>query len=144
VDGFTHPGGWAFDRYAWLSDPVLYFGAHPISSGRMLQYVGHTLGTAAGIALITTLVRGRSISRWNGVSVLTAAAPEPWFWPAAGLGCCAAAIPAALSVAITGGGVPVAIIRAAWAVFLVLAWMTELSALVLRARRHEPSVRLPR
>lgn len=132
VDGFTHPGGWAFDRFAWLSDPVLYLGVHPISSGRLLQYIGHSFGTAAGIALITTIVRRGLISRWHGPAALTAADPDPWFWPAAGLGCCAAASLAALSAVITGGGLPVGIIRASWAALLVLTLMTELSLLLSR------------
>ena len=52
---------------------------------------------------------------------------EAWFWPFVGFGALLA-VPAALSVAISGGGLPAAVMRATWTLFAVLA----LAALRLR------------
>jgi hypothetical protein len=52
----------------------------------------------------------------------------PRFWAPFAIGCCLS-VPAALTVAVTGGGLSAAIIRAAWVVFAGLVISTRGAAL---------------
>ena len=90
VDAFTHPHGWAFERFALLRQ--LVFGSVRVADG--LQYLGHTLGTGMGVWWLWRMVQTRRISAWNGSQASAAVsdfAPAPWFWPALlrGSGLCA-------------------------------------------------------
>jgi hypothetical protein len=118
VDGFTHPGGWATERLALRE--VLVDG---LTVSHALQYVGHVAGSAAGLA---------RIGRLEGVA-LQAQVPSPTFRRLALLGCALAA-PAALTALYTGGGLPVALMRATWA---VLAGLMA-GALWARPRYSQP------
>jgi hypothetical protein len=121
VDGFTHFDGWAARRIEFLQSVAFEVGRHGVSVARVLQYVSHIFGTALGVAMFAWLISRRRFSAWSGAA--PAAAPvsnTPRFWVPLLIGC-VLALPAALSVAATGGGLSVAIIRAAWAVFAGLA-----------------------
>jgi hypothetical protein len=104
------------------------FGSFTVSD--VLQYVGHSAGSLLGLAMFVWLVGTRKVSEWNGVEPrsLEAREVEAWFWPFVGFGALLA-VPAALSVAISGGGMPAAVMRATWTLLAVLALAT------LRLRR---------
>lgn len=127
LDSFTHPHGWAFERFAVLRRLVV----RDFSLAETLQGVGHTLGTAIGLAMFAVLVGKRCVSRWNGSSPLDAATwqREPWFWPCVFKGTWLCSL-AALGTLLTGGSLPVAIIRASW----VLAAALALAVVRLRLR----------
>lgn len=80
VDAFTHGHGWAYDHIALLRH-VLYAQV-TVADG--LQYVGHTLGTAVGVAWMWGLIKAQRISEWNGHppgASSTRYTAAPWFWP---------------------------------------------------------------
>jgi hypothetical protein len=121
VDGFTHRGGWAVERFEPLRRVLLDVAGHALTTARLLQYTGHVFGTALGFALFAWLIGHARFSAWNQIAVVpTALRTRPRFWAPFAVGCCVS-VPAALTVAVTGGGLPVAIIRAAWVVFAGLA-----------------------
>lgn len=81
VDAFTHPHGWAFERFAVLRH-VLLPGVR-VADG--LQYLGHSVGTCIGLWWMWRLVEARRISAWNdgqASAVPGDLAPLPWFRPA--------------------------------------------------------------
>jgi Domain of unknown function (DUF4184) len=127
VDGFTHPHGWAWNRFVWLREPMFA----PFTVSDVLQYIGHSAGSLLVLAMCVWLVGTHKISEWNRAQPrsLEGGEVQAWFWPFLGGGALLA-IPAALSVAITGGGLPAAVMRATWMMFAVLA----LAALRLRRR----------
>jgi hypothetical protein len=135
VDAFTHPHGWAFDRFALLRREFM----PGVTLAEMLQAVGHSFGTLLGLWLFAWIVRERCISRWNRTGAGTGRehASEPWFWPFLAGGALLA-VPAAYSAAISGGGLPVAIIRAACILAMVLMVAT------LRVRRSLAAQRVSR
>lgn len=64
MDGFTHANGWAVKRSEVLH-LFLRIAGHREPLFRWLQLLGHTLGTAIGIAMMVTLVARRRLSAWS-------------------------------------------------------------------------------
>jgi hypothetical protein len=117
VDGFTHPGGWAVARMDWLRRPVVLPGNGEVLTATLLQYLGHVLGTAAGVALLIYLISTRRLSAWSEPTVSSPVERDArWFWFPVAIGF-ALAVPAALSALHGSGGLPTAVIRAAWVTF---------------------------
>ena len=81
VDAFTHPHGWAFERFSFLRVQLFDF----LTVATTLQYLGHTLGTALGFIWFSRLVAARRVSAWNGSGPVPLEADVPrvsWFYPA--------------------------------------------------------------
>jgi hypothetical protein len=130
LDGFTHASGWAVQRYAVLRRVLFSFAGQDIPTWTLLQYVGHTLGTMIGLLLVAALVRRRQISSWNGI----APAPER---PDLHLRrdfqlLVLITVLVALVAAISGGSLPVALIRASLTLFAGLSLTAALDALFFR------------
>ncbi len=115
LDGFTHSNGWAALRFPTVFHRFVRIAGHwhPICS--WLQYFGHTVGTAIGVAMLVVLIRRRRFSEWSDAQRTPAiVARHPlamWISIGAGLAC------GAWLAAMPDQHISTAIIRAAWASF---------------------------
>jgi len=129
LDGFTHQNGWAPQRFAVLNR-ALRIGPlwYPLS--HWLQFVGHTVGTAIGIAMLVVLIRRRRFSEWSGAEI-TPMTPHPLaMWIPTGIG-----VACGVWLATLADQEPAtAIIRVAWASFAGL-FVGAVSATIARCRR---------
>jgi hypothetical protein len=108
VDGFTHRTGWAVPYLPLLREELV----PGVIVAQGLQYAGHIVGSLLGLALLV----GMEVSEEHAEARL----PSPSFRNLALLGALLA-VPAAASALLTGGGLPVALMRATWALLLGLA-----------------------
>jgi hypothetical protein len=97
LDWFTHPGrpGARWLRY---DDVDVTIGGHTEPLSGVFQLLGHTVGSAAGVALLAMIGRRRLLERWYGDdAVATARARQPVvgrcivFWAITGVGLAAGA-----------------------------------------------------
>ena len=128
VDGFTHWDGWAARRIEWLRHGFVFESGHYLSMSRLLQYLGHTLGTAIGFAMLAYLVARHCVTRWNLPARVPAAQPVvPRFWFPFVLSAFVSLPLGLASVAALGGGLSPALIRAACVAFAGL-WLSARAA----------------
>jgi hypothetical protein len=70
IDGFTHGNRWGAQFFGW--DAVI--GELPargqFTVARLLQYAGHTAGSALGLGMLVWIGRQRLMERWYGESVV--------------------------------------------------------------------------
>lgn len=115
ADAFTHPHGWAFEHIGFLRTMVFDW----LTVATLLQYLGHTLGTALGFTWFSRLVASRRISHWNGATALPLEPRVSWFWPALLQGSALCALVAVLLL-VRGYVVSIAIMRASALELLLL------------------------
>lgn len=74
IDGFTHDGRWGAN---WLGlnrgHYAVPFVPGTFSDARILQYLGHTLGSLAALALFAHIGNRRLVERWYGDATTAAA-----------------------------------------------------------------------
>jgi hypothetical protein len=126
MDGFTHGRGWAVQQFPSLNRVVTELAGAPIPEWQLLQYLGHSFGSLAGLLLMAALVQRRQFSRWNGL-VIEAVPPRSATSRGFVLGVALSAIAAAW-VVVHHFNVPVSIIRGS----LVLCAGVAAAALLTR------------
>ncbi|MEY4576270.1 MAG: hypothetical protein RL701_973 [Pseudomonadota bacterium] len=143
LDGFTHYNGWAARRIAPLRHIVGHIAGYDIPVSAVLQYVGHTFGTALGVLMLARIVQRRMITHWNELPNLPVEAQvmapvrlwntRAWL---AGLAC-------GLVAAASGPNIPVAIIRGSLTLFAAIALASVLNphARVAEEARVTPQAR---
>jgi hypothetical protein len=133
VDSFTHRHGWGYEHFAVLHRVI--FPDWQLAD--VLQYIGHSFGSALGLLWFSQLCAQHRVSRWNGSRHAPSRyAPAPWFWPAlhASAGLCGALL---LLCMLRGDGLPVAIMRSSCVAFGILC-------LIAFAVRREQQIALDR
>jgi hypothetical protein len=72
IDGFTHR-----DRFGanllHLNDVLFTLAGREFTSARVLQYVGHTVGSLVGLVLLVQIGRRRRLEQWYGSAAVAAA-----------------------------------------------------------------------
>lgn len=73
IDAFTHAGRWGSTLLGldetWFTAPI----RGEMSGARVVQYLGHTVGSAVAIALFLYIGRSRRLEQWYGATNVTAA-----------------------------------------------------------------------
>ena len=72
VDSFTHTNRWGSNLFG-LNDAM--FGA--VSQARLLQYLGHTIGSTVGVLLFVVAVSKRHLGDWYGIDAIVSARSAP-------------------------------------------------------------------
>jgi hypothetical protein len=72
IDAFTHRDRWGAN---WLDLNGEVFTVHGrvFTGARIVQYVGHTLGSLAGLAMVAHIGRRRTLEQWYGHAAVAAA-----------------------------------------------------------------------
>jgi hypothetical protein len=90
LDAFTHSDRWGAEAVGW-DRPLARFDDTPLAD--VLQNVGHTLGSAIGLALLAYIGHRRLMERWYGADAVArvrrftlAAHQRLLFWAVAGSG----------------------------------------------------------
>jgi hypothetical protein len=72
IDAFTHTGRWGSTLLGldetWFTAPI----RGDMSGARVLQYLGHTVGSAVAIALFFYIGRSRQLEQWYGAATVAA------------------------------------------------------------------------
>jgi hypothetical protein len=125
LDSFTHT-----DRFGAsllrLNGVLFTVEGSPITTARLLQYIGVTIGPLVGLALLAAIGRSRRLESWYGPESVRAARSftlrprnRLWFWGVVALG-----PPAGLALrAITGGYVVFSVIDATLAAVVVASML---------------------
>lgn len=110
-DGFTHRHGWAVVALPALRARLHLLGTE-IATWKLVQYVGHVLGSALGLVLLVALVRAGKLGEWSGEPVCAPyrGGASLAFWAPVGLACGLGAASCGVVLA-SDGGIATAVIR---------------------------------
>jgi hypothetical protein len=72
IDGFTHRHRFGANLLH-LNDVLFSLAGREFTSARVLQYLGHTLGSLVGLLLLVEIGRRRRLEQWYGVAAVAAA-----------------------------------------------------------------------
>lgn len=61
VDGFTHADQFGVEWLPWLGETLFTVASYDVAPYKLLQYLGHTLGTAVGVWMAWRLGRDRAL-----------------------------------------------------------------------------------
>lgn len=64
-DGFTHGDQFGVDLIPWLGRTIGSVASYDVAPYTVLQYLGHTVGTAVGVVMAWRIGRDRSLRRWH-------------------------------------------------------------------------------
>ncbi len=76
VDSFTHAGRWGATVIG-LNSVMFESPLGPVTGARLLQYLGHTVGSLIGIVLFVHVVSRRHLGEWYGSDQIHAARRAP-------------------------------------------------------------------
>jgi hypothetical protein len=76
LDSFTHANRWGSDLLG-ISTTLFTSPRGDVSGARVLQYLGHTLGTLIGVALFTVITSRGHLASWYGAETVERARNAP-------------------------------------------------------------------
>lgn len=76
IDSFTHTGRWGAD-FLGLNTFLFDSPRGEFTTARLLQYLGHTVGTLTGAALFMLIASSGHMQRWYGHEVVAQARARP-------------------------------------------------------------------